>query len=382
DLRRYPGTGGRPAFAPRPGQCPAGAVARRPWPGDGLDPLAGRDLPLRPRRRRLDPGHALHARAWRREPRYRQPQHHRAASDHRHPRPCPRPRAGPDPCPVQPRAVRARLLPVPLLRPAVPAPTADPRPRHPALARRPGHLGERGQRLLPLQLAQEQPHPAPGQHAAAGGALPAKLDRAPDPVQPQHPGRPAGIPARTAAAPLQDLGTPALRKPPPRPRSNTRIPCAATDPRRRGRTGAPVLGRPGKPCLPRHLPGEENGPPYGFPAPMIDSQRYPRLASIDSPVDLRRFDEAELPAVAQELRGYLIESVGRSGGHFGAGLGVVELTVALHYLYDTPGELLVWDVGHQTYPHKILTGRRDRIHTVKQKDGVAPFPKREESEYD
>ncbi|ADV27031.1 deoxyxylulose-5-phosphate synthase [Pseudoxanthomonas suwonensis 11-1] len=115
---------------------------------------------------------------------------------------------------------------------------------------------------------------------------------------------------------------------------------------------------------------------------MIDSQRYPRLASIDSPVDLRRFDEAELPAVAQELRGYLIESVGRSGGHFGAGLGVVELTVALHYLYDTPGELLVWDVGHQTYPHKILTGRRDRIHTVKQKDGVAPFPKREESEYD
>ncbi|WP_447730050.1 1-deoxy-D-xylulose-5-phosphate synthase [Pseudoxanthomonas suwonensis] len=115
---------------------------------------------------------------------------------------------------------------------------------------------------------------------------------------------------------------------------------------------------------------------------MIDSQRYPRLARIDSPADLRRFDEAELPAVAQELRAYLIESVGRSGGHFGAGLGVVELTVALHYLYETPGELLVWDVGHQTYPHKILTGRRDRIHTVKQKDGVAPFPKREESEYD
>jgi len=114
----------------------------------------------------------------------------------------------------------------------------------------------------------------------------------------------------------------------------------------------------------------------------IDPARYPRLSRIDTPADLRRFDEAELPAVAEELRAYLIESVGRSGGHFGAGLGVVELTVALHWLYDTPVDRLVWDVGHQTYPHKILTGRRDRIHTVKQKDGVAPFPKREESEYD
>ena len=114
----------------------------------------------------------------------------------------------------------------------------------------------------------------------------------------------------------------------------------------------------------------------------IDASRYPRLSRIDSPADLRRFDETELPAVAEELRAYLIESVGRSGGHFGAGLGVVELTVALHWLYQTPDDQLVWDVGHQTYPHKILTGRRDRIHTVKQKDGVAPFPKREESEYD
>jgi len=117
-------------------------------------------------------------------------------------------------------------------------------------------------------------------------------------------------------------------------------------------------------------------------AGMIDSTRYPRLSRIDSPADLRQFDEAELPAVADELRAYLIESVGRSGGHFGAGLGVVELTVALHWLYETPVDQLVWDVGHQGYPHKILTGRRDRIHTVKQKDGVAPFPKREESEYD
>ncbi|HLM54188.1 MAG TPA: 1-deoxy-D-xylulose-5-phosphate synthase [Pseudoxanthomonas sp.] len=115
---------------------------------------------------------------------------------------------------------------------------------------------------------------------------------------------------------------------------------------------------------------------------MIDSARYPRLSRIEVPADLRRFEESELTAIADELRAYLIESVGRSGGHFGAGLGVIELTVALHYLYNTPDDRLVWDVGHQTYPHKILTGRRDRIHTVKQAGGVAPFPKREESEYD
>ncbi len=115
---------------------------------------------------------------------------------------------------------------------------------------------------------------------------------------------------------------------------------------------------------------------------MIDPDRYPRLSRIDNPADLRQFDESELTAIADELRAYLIESVGKSGGHFGAGLGVIELTVALHYLFNTPDDRLVWDVGHQTYPHKILTGRRDRIHTVKQADGVAPFPKREESEYD
>ena len=115
---------------------------------------------------------------------------------------------------------------------------------------------------------------------------------------------------------------------------------------------------------------------------MIDSTRYPRLSRIQTPHDLRRFAEDELVGVAEELRAYLIESVGKSGGHFAAGLGVIELTVALHYLYNTPVDQLVWDVGHQTYPHKILTGRRDSIHTVKQKDGVAPFPKREESEYD
>ncbi len=115
---------------------------------------------------------------------------------------------------------------------------------------------------------------------------------------------------------------------------------------------------------------------------MIDATRYPLLSKIDSPADLRQLPESDLRAAADELRAYLIESVGKSGGHFGAGLGVVELTTVLHYLYDTPDDRIVWDVGHQCYPHKILTGRRDGIHTVKQKDGVAPFPKREESEYD
>src|SRR5690606_2309855 len=115
---------------------------------------------------------------------------------------------------------------------------------------------------------------------------------------------------------------------------------------------------------------------------MIDSACYPRLSRTQPPAHLRPFDATEPEAIAGELRAYLIESVGKSGGHFAAGLGVIELTVALHYLFNTPVDQLVWDVGHQTYPHKILTGRRDSIHTVKQKDGVAPFPKREESEYD
>jgi 1-deoxy-D-xylulose-5-phosphate synthase len=115
---------------------------------------------------------------------------------------------------------------------------------------------------------------------------------------------------------------------------------------------------------------------------MIDPKRYPHLARIETPEDLRKIPETELEDVARELRAYLIESVATSGGHFGAGLGVVELTVALHWLFDTPRDRLVWDVGHQCYPHKILTGRRDRITTIKKKNGLAPFPKREESEYD
>jgi 1-deoxy-D-xylulose-5-phosphate synthase len=115
---------------------------------------------------------------------------------------------------------------------------------------------------------------------------------------------------------------------------------------------------------------------------MIDPNRYPRLARIESPADLRTFPESELGDIARELRAYLIESVSTSGGHFGANLGVIELTVALHWLFDTPTDRLVWDVGHQGYPHKILTGRRDRITTVKKKDGLAPFPKRDESPFD
>ena len=126
----------------------------------------------------------------------------------------------------------------------------------------------------------------------------------------------------------------------------------------------------------------ENGDQLSAVAVMIDSSRYPHLSRIDTPTDLRRFDEDALPEIARELRDYLIESVASSGGHFGAGLGVIELTVALHYLYDTPNDRLVWDVGHQCYPHKILTGRRDRITSIKKKDGLAPFPRREESIYD
>ncbi len=115
---------------------------------------------------------------------------------------------------------------------------------------------------------------------------------------------------------------------------------------------------------------------------MTDSARFPHLARIDTPADLRRLGADELPAVAAELRQYLIESVATSGGHFGAGLGVVELTVALHYVFNTPDDRLVWDVGHQCYPHKILTGRREQITSVKQLGGLAPFPSRAESPYD
>ena len=115
---------------------------------------------------------------------------------------------------------------------------------------------------------------------------------------------------------------------------------------------------------------------------MTHSSHYPLLDKIDVPADLRALPEAALAQVAAEVRAFLLESVSGSGGHFAAGLGSVELTVALHYLYNTPEDRIVWDVGHQAYPHKILTGRKDRLHTIRKARGLAPFPKRGESVYD
>ena len=114
----------------------------------------------------------------------------------------------------------------------------------------------------------------------------------------------------------------------------------------------------------------------------VAPNKYPLLAAIASPAHLRRLPLGKLPALARELREFLIQSVSTRGGHFAAGLGTVELTIAVHYVYDTPRDRLVWDVGHQAYPHKVLTGRRDRLHTIKQDGGLAPFPTRAESEYD
>ncbi|WP_461482521.1 1-deoxy-D-xylulose-5-phosphate synthase [Porticoccus sp.] len=108
----------------------------------------------------------------------------------------------------------------------------------------------------------------------------------------------------------------------------------------------------------------------------------PLLDSIDHPFHLRELDDDQLPVLADELRAYLLYSVGKSGGHFGAGLGTVELTIALHHVFNTPHDRLVWDVGHQAYPHKILTGRRDQMPRIRQADGLSAFPKRDESEYD
>ena len=115
---------------------------------------------------------------------------------------------------------------------------------------------------------------------------------------------------------------------------------------------------------------------------MIDITKYPLLQLIDSPHDVRKLDQSQLPQLANELRDFLINSISRCGGHFAAGLGTVELTVALHYIYNTPDDLIVWDVGHQAYPHKVLTGRRDQLVTIRQTDGLHPFPTRSESPYD
>ena len=109
---------------------------------------------------------------------------------------------------------------------------------------------------------------------------------------------------------------------------------------------------------------------------------YPLLDQIESPKDLRQLTEQQLPQLADELREFILGSVSKSGGHLASGLGVVELTIALHYIYNTPDDRLVWDVGHQCYPHKILTGRKHQLASIRQKDGLAGFPKREESEFD
>ncbi len=106
------------------------------------------------------------------------------------------------------------------------------------------------------------------------------------------------------------------------------------------------------------------------------------LPSINFPKDLRGLDLKDLPKFSDELREYLLYSVGQTGGHFGAGLGVVELTTALHYVFDTPKDKIVWDVGHQAYPHKLITGRKEAMDTIRQTNGLAPFPSRSESEYD
>lgn len=109
---------------------------------------------------------------------------------------------------------------------------------------------------------------------------------------------------------------------------------------------------------------------------------FPRLNGIGNPSDLRKLPESELKPLAGELREFLIETLSKTGGHFAANLGTVELAIALHYVFDTPNDRLVWDVGHQAYPHKILTGRREQLHTIRQTGGLAPFPKRAESPYD
>jgi 1-deoxy-D-xylulose-5-phosphate synthase len=115
---------------------------------------------------------------------------------------------------------------------------------------------------------------------------------------------------------------------------------------------------------------------------MSDRPETPLLDAVQYPADLRRLDRSQLPQFAEELRQETISAVSVTGGHLGAGLGVVELTVALHYVFDTPGDKVIWDVGHQAYPHKIVTGRRDRIRTLRQGGGLSGFTKRSESEYD
>ena len=115
---------------------------------------------------------------------------------------------------------------------------------------------------------------------------------------------------------------------------------------------------------------------------MTENGTTPLLDLVNTPDELRKLDPGQLPQLASELRWEMISAVGQTGGHLGSGLGVVELTVAIHYVFNTPSDRLVWDVGHQAYPHKIITGRRERIRTIRQGGGLSGFTKRSESEYD
>ena len=115
---------------------------------------------------------------------------------------------------------------------------------------------------------------------------------------------------------------------------------------------------------------------------MTSRPKTPLLDTVNTPDDLRKLGKDQLRQLSDELRAEMIDAVGQTGGHLGSGLGVVELTTAIHYVFNTPEDKLVWDVGHQCYPHKILTGRRDRIRTLRQGGGLSGFTKRAESEYD
>jgi 1-deoxy-D-xylulose-5-phosphate synthase len=123
------------------------------------------------------------------------------------------------------------------------------------------------------------------------------------------------------------------------------------------------------------LPGAEESGGY-------NPSMYELLKTIDDPADLRKLDRKSLHQLADELRAFVLDSVSKTGGHLSSNLGTVELTIALHYVYETPGDRIVWDVGHQTYPHKILTGRRERMGTLRQLGGISGFPRRVESPYD
>ena len=154
---------------------------------------------------------------------------------------------------------------------------------------------------------------------------------------------------------------------------------------------SPMNSRPAFPVLEHESPGQCSGGPAADaaarrnvrrPAVVDGEARFPLLECIDSPADLRRLDEASLGELARELTGFLVETVARAGGHFSAGLGTVELTIALHYVFDTPRDALVWDVGHQCYPHKVLTGRRAQLETIRRQGGLSAFLHREESVHD